>query len=74
MIQSDELTLTAGVDPNVIEQASDQCIQAWCFKTGNSHAGVYRVCAMYLVPIQSGDLFQSLFNKLITGHNFSPKG
>jgi len=62
MIQSDELTLTAGVDPNVIEQASDQCIQAWCFKTGNSHAGVYRVCAMYLVPIQSGDLFQSLFN------------
>lgn len=62
IIQSVETTPTTGVDPNIIEQASDRCIQAWCSKSGYSSNEVYRICALYLAPRQFGSMFQNLFD------------
>lgn len=68
-IKSTESTPTAGVDPNVIEKASDQCIHAWCTKSGISSNEVYRVCAMYLVPHQTADMFSNLFEDGVSAPN-----
>jgi len=62
IIQSAETTPTAGIDPILIEQASDRCIQAWCSKSGYSPNEIYRICALYLIPQQSGSMFQNLFD------------
>jgi hypothetical protein len=60
IIQSSESTSTAGIDPNIIEQASDSCIQAWCSKSGYNPNSIYRICALYLAPQQSGNIFKDL--------------
>jgi len=61
VIQCKDLTPTAGIDPNIIEVASDRCIQTWCSKSGNPPSEIYRICALYLTPRQSGNVLQNLF-------------
>ncbi len=43
-------TQPAGVDPNLIEKWSDQCIRFWCGKYGYNVDQVIRICALYLHP------------------------
>jgi len=59
LIQSTETTPTAGIDPNEVEQASEQCIHTWCKSHKVSPVNIYRICSLYIVPKQSK--FQELF-------------
>ena len=61
LIQCVETTPTAGIDPNVVEHATDQCIRAWCKNQNISSENVYRICSLYLTPSQSS--FQGLFQE-----------
>lgn len=41
LIQSTETTPTAGIDPNEVEQASEQCIHTWCKSHKVSPVNIY---------------------------------
>ena len=60
LIKSLDTTPIASIDPNLIEKASNDCIKAWCDKNNRSIDNVLRVCAMYLIPAGSRELFSEL--------------
>jgi len=60
LIAATEETPTALVSVDVIEDASDACIAAWCRREGIAPATVQRICALYLKPEQEDDTMRTL--------------
>jgi hypothetical protein len=50
LIEATEETPIAFVAPDIVEAATDACIQAWCDRYQVAASDVERVCALYLKP------------------------
>jgi len=60
LIQSDELTPIAGVDPIMIEKFADKCIDNWCEANKFNEDEVLRICTLLLIPESTHDFGQWL--------------
>lgn len=62
ILQCEQTTPTATVDPHEIECLADSCVQAWCSKQQIEPEQVLRECSIYLLPKGEEKGPDALFN------------
>lgn len=67
-IQCQPETQPAGVDPNLIEKWSDQCIRTWCDKYHYNVDQVVRICTLYLHPQGKATSFEGWIGEYLEGY------
>lgn len=61
LINAEENTPIAAIDPIIIERIADKCIHKWCQQNNIKEVEVLRICSMLMVPEKMDD-----FNKLLS--------
>jgi hypothetical protein len=62
LIECQESTPTAAVEPTLIERAGNACVRAWCEMTKVASEEVTRICTLYLTSKERDDL-EALFGE-----------